>query len=191
MKSQIAKLHARSIWDSRGRPTIEVEVQLAGGASGRAAAPAGASRGIHEATDLRDGGERFGGMGVDRAVAAANDTIAPLLMGRDARDQTAIDRLMIEADGTRTLADVTGRQDGKLQVQLRRDGTTRQVDQQSMVDHIPTVRVDKRQQEVVPTADPGVHHVGVPLLIRPRLLEGVDTGRPRRALPPVQQVRLA
>ena len=75
--------------------------------------------------------------------------------------------------------------------QLRRDGTTRQVDQQSMVDHIPTVRVDKRQQEVVPTADPGVHHVGVPLLIRPRLLEGVDAARPRRALPPVQQVRLA
>jgi enolase len=100
MNSEIVRLHARSIWDSRGRPTVEVEVELRGGAIGRAAAPAGASRGIHEAVDLRDGGERFGGMGVDQAVAAANGPIAALLIGQDAHDQAAIDRRLIEADGT-------------------------------------------------------------------------------------------
>ena len=100
MKTAIAALQARQLWDSRGRPTIEVEVTLQGGASGRAIAPAGASRGAHEAVDLRDGGERFGGMGVDAAVCSVRDTLADRLAGRDARDQMAIDATIIETDGT-------------------------------------------------------------------------------------------
>ena len=100
MKTGIASVKARQIWDSRGRPTVEAEVTLASGASGRACAPAGASRGAHEAIDLRDGGERFGGYGVDKAVAAGNGEIARRLQGQDARDQAAIDRAITELDGT-------------------------------------------------------------------------------------------
>ena len=100
MKTTIAALKARQIWDSRGRPTVEAEVTLAGGAVGRAIAPAGASRGAHEAVDLRDGGDRFGGMGVDGAVAAINETLAKLLIGQDAADQGAVDTAIIESDGT-------------------------------------------------------------------------------------------
>ena len=94
MKTTITAVRARQVWDSRGRPTVEADVTLAGGAMGRALAPAGASRGAHEAIDLRDGGKRFGGMGVDRAVAAVNDRIAGLLVGRDVRDQVGLDEAM-------------------------------------------------------------------------------------------------
>lgn len=100
MNSSIVRVHARQIWDSRGRPTVEAEVELAGGAIGRACAPAGASRGAHEAIDLRDGGPRFGGMGVDRAVAAVTGEIAARLSGCNAADQVAIDAALIELDAT-------------------------------------------------------------------------------------------
>lgn len=100
MNNNIAQVRARSVWDSRGRPTVEAEVHLAGGAVGRAIAPAGASRGKYEAVDLRDGGSRFGGMGVERAVAAVNGEIAPLLIGADAREQDQIDARLCRADGT-------------------------------------------------------------------------------------------
>jgi len=78
----IAKVHGRRVWDSRGRPTVEVEVALAGGIIGRAIAPAGASTGSGEAVDLRDGGAAFGGLDVRRAVANVNEIIAPALAGR-------------------------------------------------------------------------------------------------------------
>jgi enolase len=104
MKTTITSVRARQIWDSRGRPTVEADVTLAGGATGRACAPAGASRGAHEAIDLRDGGPRFGGQGVERAVAAVNGEIATLLAGRDAADQARLDMAMTAADGTTNLA---------------------------------------------------------------------------------------
>jgi len=100
MKTKIVSLRGRQIWDSRGRPTVEAEVTLASGAMGRACAPAGASRGAHEAIDRRDGGTRFGGMGVDGAVAAVNGEIAGLLAGRDAADQAGADQALVELDGT-------------------------------------------------------------------------------------------
>ncbi|MFT3977491.1 MAG: phosphopyruvate hydratase [Sphingomonas bacterium] len=100
MTHAIASILARQLWDSRGRPTVEAEVRLANGAIGRAIAPAGASRGAHEAIDLRDGGEAFGGMGVARAVANVAAEIAPALTGMDARDQAAIDRALVALDGT-------------------------------------------------------------------------------------------
>lgn len=100
MKSTIVSAKARQIWDSRGRPTVEAEVTLAGGASGRAIAPAGASRGAHEAIDKRDGGARFGGMGVDGAVTAVTGPLAAVLVGKDAADQAAIDAAIIQSDGT-------------------------------------------------------------------------------------------
>lgn len=99
-KTEIAGLRARRVWDSRGRPTVEVEVRLVGGAVGRAIAPAGASRGSGEAVDLRDGGKAFGGYDVRQAVAAVEQQIAPVLTGRDAREQAQIDRAMGELDGT-------------------------------------------------------------------------------------------
>ena len=104
MKSMIVAVRARQIWDSRGRPTVEADVTLAGGATGRACAPAGASRGAHEAIDLRDGGTRFGGLGVDGAVATVNGEIARLLVGRQAADQAGLDEAMTQADGTANLA---------------------------------------------------------------------------------------
>ncbi len=104
MSTRITTVRARQIWDSRGRPTVEAEVTLDGGGVGRACAPAGASRGAHEAVDLRDGGAKFGGFGVDRAVAAVNDEIAPRLNGRDVRDQAGLDRILWETDGTPNLA---------------------------------------------------------------------------------------
>lgn len=97
---RITEVHARRIWDSRGRPTVEVEIQLADGSTGRGIAPAGASTGSHEAVELRDGGERFGGFGVDRAVANVTREIAPALLGMDAREQQQIDTLLIALDGT-------------------------------------------------------------------------------------------
>ncbi len=97
---RISRLHARRVWYSRGRPTIEVEVALSGGATGRAIAPAGASTGSGEARDLRDGGSAFGGFGVMRALAAVNGEIAAALRGLDAGDQDGIDRLLVALDGT-------------------------------------------------------------------------------------------
>jgi enolase len=88
------------VWDSRGRPTVEVEIELDAGAHGRAIAPAGASRGSAEAVDLRDGGSRFGGYDVRSALAGIRDEIAPALKGLDAADQAAVDRRLIELDGT-------------------------------------------------------------------------------------------
>jgi enolase len=104
----IAGVAGRRVWDSRGRPTVEVEVALAGGARGRAIAPAGASRGLHEAVDLRDGGARFGGLDVSSAVANVNGPIARALAGRDARDQRAIDAALVALDGTPTKARLGG-----------------------------------------------------------------------------------
>jgi enolase len=97
---EIASIHARQILDSRGNPTVEVEVGLDSGALGRAAVPSGASTGEHEATELRDGGDAWGGMGVTKAVANVNDAIAKALVGARATDQSAIDRTLIELDGT-------------------------------------------------------------------------------------------
>ena len=96
----ISSVTGRRVWDSRARPTVEVEVGLAGGARGRAIAPAGASRGSGEAVDLRDGGEAFGGYGVARAVAAVNGEIAAALEGLDTCDREAADRRLIALDGT-------------------------------------------------------------------------------------------
>ena len=104
----IASIHARRVWDSRGRPTVEAEVRLACGALGRAIAPAGASRGSREAIDLRDGGAALGGMDVGRAVAGVNGEIAPRLAGRDAADQEAIDAELIALDGTQHKARLGG-----------------------------------------------------------------------------------
>src|SRR5579862_646124 len=99
--TEIAEIKAREILDSRGNPTIEVDVRLRGGALGRAAVPSGASTGVHEALELRDGdSKRYGGMGVLKAVANVNGTIAKKLMGADATNQSALDRTMIEMDGT-------------------------------------------------------------------------------------------
>lgn len=97
---RIATLVGRRVWDSRGRPTLEAEVTLAGGARGRAIAPAGASTGTGEAVDLRDGGSALGGFGVARALAALRGPIAQALAGWDASDQAGVDRILIELDGT-------------------------------------------------------------------------------------------
>ncbi len=98
----IEEILALEILDSRGNPTLEVDCLLAGGASGRAAVPSGASTGSREALELRDGGDRYLGKGVERAVANVEEEIAPELEGMDARDQALIDRVMIELDGTPT-----------------------------------------------------------------------------------------
>ena len=96
----ITQIVASEILDSRGNPTVEVEVRLADGARGRAAVPSGASTGAHEAHELRDGGPRFHGKGVLRAVEAVNTEISTALHGRDAFAQASIDRTMIDLDGT-------------------------------------------------------------------------------------------
>ena len=98
--SGIARIHARQVLDSRGNPTVEVEVGLRSGAHGHAAVPSGASTGEFEATELRDGGERWQGKGVGRAVANVNGEIAATVLGMDASDQQALDRALIELDGT-------------------------------------------------------------------------------------------
>jgi enolase len=98
--TEIAHLVARQVWDSRGRPTIEVEVTLASGATGRAIAPSGASTGSREALDRRDGGQRLGGFGVNGAIASVNTEVAQRLKGMDATDQAAIDSALIALDGT-------------------------------------------------------------------------------------------
>src|SRR5881392_3060499 len=100
-RTSISRIHAREILDSRGNPTIEVDVRLEGGVLGRAAVPSGASTGQHEAWELRDGDKsRFSGKGVRKAVANVNNKIAPVLKGWDARDQAKIDNKLIELDGT-------------------------------------------------------------------------------------------
>ena len=98
--SQIERVHARQILDSRGNPTVEVDVALSSGATGRAAVPSGASTGEFEATELRDGGVAYGGKGVTTAVANVNGEIAGAVRGTDADDQAALDRTLIELDGT-------------------------------------------------------------------------------------------
>ena len=98
--STITAVRGRRVWDSRGRPTVEAEIEVAGGAVGRAIAPAGASTGKGEAVDLRDGGTRLGGRDVLTAVANVNGTIAAALKGMDAADQESLDTTLIELDGT-------------------------------------------------------------------------------------------
>ena len=104
--STIEMVRAREVLDSRGNPTVEAEVLLAGGHFGRAAVPSGASTGALEAVELRDGGGRYGGKGVARAVQNVNDKIAPVVLGRDAFDQEGLDRAMLDLDGTPTKADL-------------------------------------------------------------------------------------
>jgi enolase len=106
--TSIARVRGRRVWDSRGRPTVEADVELAGGARGRAIAPAGASRGSREAIDLRDGGPRFGGLDVMRAVEHVNGPIARALAGRDALDQPGADATLLALDGTPNKAKLGG-----------------------------------------------------------------------------------
>jgi len=96
----IRSVHARRVWDSRGRPTVEAQVQLQGGATGRAIVPAGASKGSREALELRDGGESFGGLDVQRAIGHVNREIAHRVTGLAADDQAALDEALIALDGT-------------------------------------------------------------------------------------------
>ena len=98
--STIQSVHARQILDSRGNPTVEVDIALSSGATGRAAVPSGASTGEFEATELRDGGDAYGGKGVTTAVANVNGEIAGAVTGRDADDQAGLDGALIELDGT-------------------------------------------------------------------------------------------
>jgi enolase len=98
--SEIVDVVGREILDSRGNPTVEVEVELSSGARGRAAVPSGASTGAHEAVELRDGGERYGGMGVRTAVGHVNEEIADTILGLDGADQRALDDELCRLDGT-------------------------------------------------------------------------------------------
>ncbi len=100
MSTEISRIIGRRVWDSRGRPTIETEIHLDGGAIGRAIAPAGASTGSAEALDKRDGGTAFGGYDVTRGVAAVNGEIADCLRGRDATEQLGADQALIDLDAT-------------------------------------------------------------------------------------------
>jgi enolase len=98
--SAVSRVHGRWILDSRGNPTVEVDVELESGAQGRAAVPSGASTGVHEAVELRDGGAAWGGKGVDHAVANVDGEIADALRGLDGADQRAVDERLIALDGT-------------------------------------------------------------------------------------------
>jgi enolase len=98
--SKIANVRSRQIFDSRGNPTVEVDVRLESGASGRAGVPSGASTGEHEAVELRDGGDAYGGKAVMHAVGHVNGEIAADVTGRDAADQAGLDQALIELDGT-------------------------------------------------------------------------------------------
>ncbi len=100
MRTNIEAIRARMILDSRGQPTVEVDVTTAGGATGRAAVPSGASTGTHEALELRDGGDAWLGKGVDKAVANVNDVIADVVRGHDVIDQAGLDRKLLDLDGT-------------------------------------------------------------------------------------------
>jgi enolase len=105
---RIERVLGRRVWDSRGRPTVEAEIVLASGVRGRSIAPAGASAGINEAVDLRDGGRAFGGFGVERAVGHVSAEIANALRGMPVTDQAAIDRRLIDLDGTPNKARLGG-----------------------------------------------------------------------------------
>src|SRR3954469_18208078 len=101
MSSTIATITAREILDSRGNPTVEADVYLESGAMGRAAVPSGASTGEHEAVELRDADpRRYGGKGVERAVAGVLDEIGPELVGVEAVDQRVVDQKLVDLDGT-------------------------------------------------------------------------------------------
>src|SRR5213078_626221 len=101
MHSNIIHIHGRQILDSRGNPTVEVEVALADGSVGRAVVPSGASTGAHEAVELRDGDKaRYLGKGVLKAVRNVVETIGPALAGQDALAQADVDRLLLDLDGT-------------------------------------------------------------------------------------------
>src|SRR5580658_3272034 len=101
MSTKITQVHAREIIDSRGNPTVEADVHVAGGSAGRAAVPSGASTGEHEANELRDGdSSRYLGKGVRKAVANINGPISKALVGHDATRQAAIDQIMIDLDAT-------------------------------------------------------------------------------------------
>ena len=100
----IDNVYAREILDSRGNPTVEVDIALQGGARGRAAVPSGASTGAHEAHELRDGDDRFGGRGVRKALSSVRDRIAPEIIGRDALDQRGLDESLRLLDGTQNLS---------------------------------------------------------------------------------------
>jgi enolase len=102
----IEEVHAREVLDSRGNPTVEVEVRLTGGGYGRALVPSGASTGTHEALELRDKAERYGGKGVERAVENVRGVIGPQIIGIDALDQEGLDRFLIELDGTENKAEL-------------------------------------------------------------------------------------
>ena len=104
----INRVHARRIWDSRGRPTVEAEIHLAGGVLGRGIAPAGASRGSREAVELRDGGTRLGGLDVAQAIANVKGPIARAIFGKDALDQAGIDGILVALDGTPNKAKLGG-----------------------------------------------------------------------------------
>src|ERR1700691_887768 len=100
--TEIVEIKAREILDSRGNPTVQVDVRLRGGAFGTAAVPSGASTGVHEALELRDNDpKRYGGKGVLKAVRNVESLIAPALRGLEATDQLAIDRALIDLDGTK------------------------------------------------------------------------------------------
>ena len=98
--SKIAKIHARQIFDSRGNPTVEVDVLTDNGFLGRAAVPSGASTGEHEAVELRDGGDKYMGKGVTNAVNNVNEIISKQIIGKSVFNQKEIDQLMIDLDGT-------------------------------------------------------------------------------------------
>ena len=99
--SKIKDVIARWVLDSRGNPTVEVDVYLDNGVMGRATVPSGASTGVREAVELRDGDDKFMGLGVDMAVSNVMNTIRPALIGMEAQDQEKIDNLMIQLDGTK------------------------------------------------------------------------------------------
>ena len=122
--STIYNIQAREILDSRGNPTVEVDVTLAGGAVGRAAVPSGASTGEHEALELRDGDKkRYQGKGVTKAVRNVTEKIFPALRGVDALDQLTVDRIMLKLDGTETKSKLGA--NAILAVSCGRDSSTR------------------------------------------------------------------
>ncbi len=98
--TKITAVHGRQVLDSRGNPTVEVDVRLQSGASGRATVPSGASTGVHEAVELRDGGAAWGGKGVTAAVANVNGVLSDVVVGLDSSDQAGLDQALIDADGT-------------------------------------------------------------------------------------------
>ena len=107
-ETRIASVRARSVWDSRGKPTVEVDVETVGGAIGRGIAPAGASTGRREAIELRDGGDRQGGNGVSLAVERVTSTVAPALLGHDVADQAGIDAILDALDPSQGRAQLGG-----------------------------------------------------------------------------------